>query len=137
MGKGRPKKPDELHVLQGTWRKDRNGDPSTECVAGGEPEMTRKLKGEALKYWRRLVPDLMASGLAKARDSEALTALCEWWAAYGAAMDAGDTRTAAVAFDKWRTGAAAFGLTPMDRAKLRAPAKKQANDLDSMREAMG
>lgn len=137
MGKGRPRKPDELHVLQGTWTATRHGDPEARVQADGEPVPSRKLTGPALAYWKRLVPGLVACGVAKARDGEALTAACEWWAAYEAAMIAKDVREAAVAFDRWRTLAAAFGLTPMDRAKLRGPEKPKGGDLDKLREAMG
>jgi P27 family predicted phage terminase small subunit len=34
----------------------------------------------ARQYWRRVVPELVAMGVAKAIDAEALTGMCRWYA---------------------------------------------------------
>jgi P27 family predicted phage terminase small subunit len=130
----RPRKPDEQHILAGTWRADRHGDPATQIPADGEPAPPAHLAGEALALWQAVVPGLVSAGVARARDTAALTMLCEWWARYrrcSEALDGLDPAgaaasklmvSAAIASDKFNALAARFGLTPADRAKLRADA---------------
>jgi P27 family predicted phage terminase small subunit len=127
----RPRKPDEQHILAGTWRADRHGDPSASVVATGEPEAPPHLKGAALAFWREVVPLLVGAGLAKAVDAPMLAQLCEWHTVYRGAMDAllkkgGRTKenilASAIAQDKFTALAQRFGLSCLDRTKLRADA---------------
>lgn len=127
-----PAKPDELKILDGTWRADRDGDPSASVVAEGEPSCPSWLDGEALAYWREIVPDLVRGGLAKARDSAELAAMCEWWGMYrrlSRSLDRAKPKErhsvlvqVAICWDKYHHIAQRFGLTPADRAKMRLPA---------------
>jgi P27 family predicted phage terminase small subunit len=132
MAAGRPRKPDELKILEGTFRKDRDGDPSQAVQATGEPAPPPHLKGEALAFWSEVVPGLVATGVAKAADAPALAGMCEWWARYRKLARRLDRMTGkaakampqvvmmlGIAWDKFDRVAARFGLTPSDRAKLR------------------
>ncbi len=131
---GRPRKPVAAKILAGTFRPDRDGDPASQVQAAGVPEAPAHLDGEARACWDRIVPGLAASGVAAACDANALTAMCEWWALYRRLADAlvaapADrticqlTTAAAIANDKWAAMAGRFGLTPSDRAKLKAEPK--------------
>lgn len=136
MAAGRPRKPDEMKILDGTWRADRDGDPSADVVADGEPVPPSFLKGEALRFWREVVPGLVASGIAKARDSYQLAELCTWWARHRRLSRMIDTAKnadkrlhslilmAGIAWMNFDKIAVRFGLTPSDRAKLRLPAAR-------------
>ncbi len=130
MARGRPRKPTQAKVLEGTYRRDRDGDPAA-IVADGQPRPPKPLKGDALKLWQDLVPGFVAGGLVGERDSAALAGMCEWYARYrrlGDQLDQIDlddkdihalTLRVAIAWDKFCQTAARFGLTPSDRAKLR------------------
>jgi P27 family predicted phage terminase small subunit len=139
MPGGRPRKPDEVKILEGTFRQDRDGDPSASVVADGIPEPPAHLKGDALKFWSEVVPGLIAAGLAKERDATQLTFMCTWYVRarrYEKAADkmpcthkrlASMTMLANMAWKAFDRLASRFGLTPSDRAKLRieqAPKKQ-------------
>jgi phage terminase small subunit len=131
MPGGRPRKPVEAKILQGTFRADRDGAPGVQIQADGEPVPEVRLTGKALAFWRSRVPDLVARGLAKGCDGPALTMMCQAWALYWwfvAKMNRPKVKNltalntaAAIQFDKFTKIAAQFGLTPGDRAKLRLP----------------
>lgn len=136
MPGGRPRKPDEVHILEGTFRPDRHGDPSASVVADGEPTPPRHLKGEALAFWKDTVPGLVTRKVAAACDSAALACMCDWWARhrkYCRALDrmkSTDRRLyqmtilAGIAWSNFDKIACRFGLTPGDRTKLRTPANE-------------
>lgn len=137
MPGGRPRKPVQAKILAGTYRADRDGDPASLVRAAGSPVAPAHLSGEALAFWGRIVPGLVASGVAAACDGPALTAMCEWWARYrrySEALDAapadGDAYQLLVMVGISTTNfdrlASRFGLTPSDRAKLRTEPKTVA-----------
>jgi phage terminase small subunit len=143
MPGGRPRKPDDLKIADGTWRKDRDGDPSKKIPATGDPVCPKHVRGEALAFWKANVPGLIASGVAKACDAPELAMMCEWHARYQkfsrvlGRMKGTDKRLYQVTvmlgiatqnFDKI---AARFGLTPADRAKLRIDAGKRTSAVPS------
>jgi len=135
MGRrGPPKKPLELKLLEGTYRRDRDGDLSTMLRAPGEPQKPTDLDGAAGEFWDRWVPHLVALGVAKEIDTPALEQMCFWW---GRAKDlrrllqkiskAALTKEyfrvqvlAAQADKTFNQVASRFGLTPADRARLRS-----------------
>jgi P27 family predicted phage terminase small subunit len=136
----RPRKPDELHVLEGTFRADRHGDPAVSVVADGQPTPPAHLRGDALAFWGEVVPGLVAAGVAKERDAAELAMMCEWWARYRRfsrlldKMKNADKRLyqvtvqVGIAWTNFDRIACRFGLTPADRAKLRStdkPAKSR------------
>ncbi len=75
---GRRRIPITEHIENGTYRPSRHG-PIPDA-AEGEPVKPRSLTGAALAHWKRVVPDLVARGMAKAIDAPALEQLCELWA---------------------------------------------------------
>jgi phage terminase small subunit len=130
---GRPRKPVEAKILEGTFRADKDGDPTT-FLAPGEPVPPPHLKGPALEFWGEVVPGLVALGVARAADAPALAEMCTWYARYRKLARAFDRAKVGpgnsglmmqmgVSFDKFNGLAARFGLTPSDRAKLRVAEK--------------
>jgi P27 family predicted phage terminase small subunit len=135
MPRGRPKKPDDLKILDGTWRRDRDGKPEERVQAEGEPVPPSHLKGESLSFWKHVVPGLIKSGVAKEADAPELAMMCEWWGRYRRysrmldRMKNNDknlyqtTILCGIACTNFDKVASKFGLTPSDRAKLRVPNK--------------
>lgn len=127
--KGRPRKPASVKILEGTFRQDRDGDPSV-VPGSGEPLPAEKLKGDAQRFWGEHVPRLIREGRVKADDGPALTAMCQFWGTYlkltrreartavTAKLYPRISRSRAMAFDRFKQLAATFGLTPSDRARL-------------------
>src|SRR5262249_52419085 len=142
MPAGRPRQPDNVKKLRGTWRRDRDGGQGVEPAADGEPIPPRHLKGEALRFWMLIVPDLAQSGIAKARDSAMLAMACEWWARYRRFSKLADrlpdsskniyrvTVQVGICWTNCDRILARFGLTPSDRAKMRIEEKPQPDELD-------
>ena len=125
MPGGRPRKPLAVHKAEGTLRTRRKG--MTNDPTSGAPRKPRGLKGDALNMWQSIVPQLVEAGYAKAIDSAALGEMCRWWAEYREASkmprdDYKRLHQMAVAFKQFMTLASRFGLTPADRANLRAEA---------------
>ena len=85
------------------------------------------LTGYAAEHWDCVVPRLSEMGVLLPVDSEALTALCQWWGEYrtlqeSLANESGDAYKRSIAlascFKNWSNMASRFGLTPKDREKL-------------------
>lgn len=125
---GRPRKPLEKHLLDGTFRADRHGPPPDDAGAVAPPVKPADLAGDASEFWDRIVGVL--AGVVRDRDGEQLAELCRWWARIqkvGAALDKAQpgsllysrlmtqAGTAAATFDRI---AKRFGMTPADRAQL-------------------
>ena len=125
---GRPRKPIEKHLLDGTFRSDRHGLPPDDNDAVAPPTKPTDLDGDAGKFWDRVVA--LLAGIVRDRDAPQLVELCQWWATtqkvrksldksqpgslrYGRLMN--QASTAAATFDRI---AKRFGLTPADRATL-------------------
>jgi phage terminase small subunit len=96
------------------------------------------MKGDARKFWERVVPQLVKMGVAKAADRESLVVLANLWACWvqSAAMaeiDATDPKVRAAMLGysaEWSRLAARFGLTPADRAKIQASPKPKEQTLE-------
>jgi P27 family predicted phage terminase small subunit len=121
----RPRKPTAIHRMHGTYRADRHGSREVGRPAGA-PIRPRHLVGEALKFWQRVVPPLKGAGVVGSIDTAILTACCDLWGLYRAAVAKAaadpidkDARIAATSyFAAWQRAAATLGLSPGDRAKL-------------------
>ena len=143
---GRPRKPDDLKILTGTFRDDRSGSGAS-VEADGEPAPPKHLAGEALQFWKEIVPDLVAKGIAKRLDSTVLAIMCQWYARYlkyskqldkmkPADPDLFRQQLLAVgAFKQFDKIAGRFGITPSDRAKLRTSDKPKAGIMSRKRNA--
>lgn len=127
---GRRRKPTALHVLAGTYRKDRHGDNATAPAIGGKAEKPADLTtGHAATFWDSHIEPLIAAGVVEAIDVAAARGMAELWGLYRAAADAAATnptdQAARVAVTSYWAAfasiAARFGLNPSDRAKLQLP----------------
>jgi len=136
MGRGRPRKPNDMKLIDGTWRADRHGSIEGALKAEGTPAMPKGMSKNAKECWQSLIGRLSSSGRASTEDLYALRGLCEWWAEYCkvhramsrlAVSDKRYFRTqqlAAVAWKAFCTGASKFGLSPSDRAGMRIETQK-------------
>jgi phage terminase small subunit len=132
--KGRPKTPAALKILRGTYRKGRDGPPPDQAVPAGKPTPPDFLGGEALAFWKSIVPGMVERRVVEAVDSTMLGLLC-WFHAEAvrhmrlldAEKDHACTRArrllaaAAAATERFDKIACRFGMTPADRAKLSPP----------------
>jgi P27 family predicted phage terminase small subunit len=137
---GRPNKPISHLKLYGTYREDRHGHVDDQVDATGEPVRPEWLGHEAKQLWDRVVPLLIASGIAAEIDESELAAMCDWWGRYRDATRALDTIAiqergyysmqilAGAAWKNFSSIASRFGLTPSDRAKLRTGKTDDAKD---------
>ena len=82
MNTGPPKKPLGLKLIQGTWRKDRDGHQPLVPpeIAAEMPEPPQFLSPFALIEWFRLAPALHAMGCLTEVDAAAFAVRCELWA---------------------------------------------------------
>jgi phage terminase small subunit len=134
MGAGRPRKPDNVKILQGTYRIDRDGEPCPPVEMPGRPTKPDDLTGEASAFWDKWVPQLCDLGVAREIDGPQLSLMCRYWAeskrTHAAMAEAaiGDENyyrlsQIAVMLDKQLRGLQdKFGLNPSDRSKLRVKA---------------
>jgi phage terminase small subunit len=127
----RPRKPTEQHVLAGTYRRDRHG-PLEDAADGSfaPPEKPAGLGSKASDFWDVVVK--LLEGVVRERDGPQLHQLCFWWAKWEDAeiaiqdfeigtMDyTRALNVASVASQNFDRIAKRFGLTPADRAALRA-----------------
>lgn len=132
--RGRKRKPIEVLKLQGTYeackQPVKGADP-----ADGHPVMPKWMTDtEAKAHWRRVVPKLVALGIAKEMDAPALGAMCLWWSTWKRlqkfalkAESAGPVYAAANAWKSYDQIAQRFGLTPSDRASLKFGAETKAD----------
>lgn len=142
---GRPRKPVEMHIADGTFRSDRHAVVPIAPLVRGEldetgrrflpcPESVARLEGGA-DVWRTIVETIIDSGILRESDASSLemaaAALARWRAAMetlsreGWEVDGkfGPVAHPAVAVMEraemaWLRWSARFGLTPSDRAAL-------------------
>jgi len=83
---GPPKKPTELKLVEGTYRKDRvaKDEPKPKAAI---PKPPKHLGAIALEEWHRIVKELADNGLMTNLDRAALVAYCEFWEHYVEASD--------------------------------------------------
>lgn len=112
-----PKKPANVHRLQGTFREDRHGN-SVE-VEPGMPERPFWLSASAIIVWREVESELRDAGYLTRLDGNALAIYCELQAEF-IADPAG---FAPQKLSQLRGLMGELGLTPSARAKLPAPEK--------------
>lgn len=138
MSAGRPPKPLEQHLIDGTYRADRHGSDGEAVQADGEPVMPEDFDGERLACWQSIVAPLVKLKIARAIDTPSLVALCEWWAryrAFGSLLDKPEEfsvmlqsrlmRLSVEAWNQFARIAARFGMTPADRMRLRVETQQK------------
>lgn len=127
-----PRKPTATLKLEGTYQAAWHGDRSGEPQPTGEPEMPAGLPRESQAFWRRVVPQLVATGVATAVDQDALARMAIWYAE-------GEKLLRVKKRDpKWiyrfqaadknlRDYMARFGLTPVDRTRIDVTRKESSD----------
>jgi phage terminase small subunit len=125
-----------MHKLRGSFRRDRHAN-AADVSADGAPEMPRGLDRHAKTLWKFLAGEAgFLVGVARRRDTPALTLLCRTWSLLCRSLDAANedpldknTRVAVTSYSvRVEALFARFGLTPSDRAKLRVePAPDQGD----------
>ena len=134
---GRPRKPTNLKLLQGTFRSDRaerhEPKPTIEI-----PAMPDHLSEEAQKEWHRITPELFKLGLVSKIDFSLIVMHCESWAIYleakrkriesgliirtaqGNAIENPFLSVEKRMIDIMRSIAIEFGMSPASRTKIDA-----------------
>lgn len=121
---GRPRKPTAEHAADGTLRQDEHGDRLREPRPGGEPTAPDWLDEEALAHWQEVVPDLIATGVAKGCDTHALAVMCTAWSTWRSLQELQPLNRAKMVYPAsraladWVKIASRFGLTPSDRSRI-------------------
>lgn len=123
----------EQHQLDGTYRADRHGAlTADDQPAAAPPPMPRGLKPNVAAKWAEAVT--LLSGVVKPRDTALLVELASWLAEsadlaeHRAGIKPGDKgylqymTARGITTDKLLQLSIRFGLSPSDRAKLRAEA---------------
>jgi P27 family predicted phage terminase small subunit len=154
-GKGRPRKPTSLAVVDGTKPSRINDrEPIPDQVPAEPPTW---LSSKALEYWNRLAPQLEAKGVLTSWDVQSFAEWCDAAATIELASAAIDEQGHLVeqdVFDRngkptgtrvvtnpWefikrsalevtKSRAARFGLTPAERASLMGPGGGAVDDAD-------
>ena len=119
--------------LHGTFRKDRHGDLEKAPQIAERLKKPTGMSREASALWDKIVARYERSKMLTAQDAETLRVACEtfshWKRADATLRDDPTDASARTSFiqlaQAWRTFAAAFGLTPLDRQRLREPPMKE------------
>lgn len=129
---GRPRKPVDLRLLEGSYQPSRHGPLPEPEETAPKPVKPAGLTGESGKMWDRLLP--LLEPVVRERDTPLLVEMCTWWAELkrvrAALKKSGPGAkgyqqllvSAGICSDKVDKIASRFGMTPSDRAKLRAEA---------------
>ena len=113
--KGRKPTPRELHVVRGSFRKDRHGErpAATPSDAVKKPAY---VKGRAGWIWNARAPGLTSIGILREHDAEMFAI----WCCLAAEFEDSPSMMNAARIGQLRGLAASFGMTPSDRARLPA-----------------
>lgn len=89
MSGGRPRKPRQLKVIQGTFRKDRNPGQEPEVAPLAEvPRAPAGLNRWARRMWRDLTPTIVGNGVLSEVDLPAWEVCCQQYGIYRELLDA-------------------------------------------------
>lgn len=139
MPAGRPPKPFEQHELDGTFRPDRHG--AQPIRAHGFALKPDDLDECASRVWDVLVKDLNRTAVAGEVDSVVLAEGCRWYSRYcrfSVALDSDKishepdkllklAKLVALCWQKFADVAMRFGLTPVDRMRLKIAPQSSKN----------
>ena len=133
---GAPKKPNALHVMEGTARTDRGTDQlmvippeiATDPVLFDFAEFDEKKTFDMLKDWV-----IAATGAAQI-DSIALTMMTDQLSLYAAAKAEGDSKSMGQILDRYHKLAREFGMTPSTRDRMIKAATDEK--VDAMKSVM-
>ena len=128
--RGRKRRPVESRLLDGTYEPGRHGPLPDADEPTDPPIRPADLTGNARKFWDELVR--LLANVARERDGPLLADLCRWRAELARVrVELKRTRPGAKGYNQLLIGAgicsdkmdkiaSRFGLTPSDRARLRA-----------------
>jgi phage terminase small subunit len=119
---GRPRKPHNVKVLEGTFRKDREN-TSAPRPNPGIPEAPEWMLPEAQREWGRVIAEMENLGIITKLDRSMLAAYCQMWARWVEAEKVNEPLPASH-MAQMRYLAASFGLDPAAREKLNAKPKE-------------
>lgn len=138
-------KPLAQHRRDGTIRRDRHGDRAEEAFERGRPKPTARVPQDARWLWK-LVVAKVPEGQLSPLDSMNLEALCRWWSRWNyfdgrLKNEVGQNdeyKTAMLAVAAWKQVekiAMRYGLSSLDRTRLKAPAveDKQEDPLEALK----
>lgn len=141
------RKPNQLHIADGTFRKDRHGLPDS----NPEPETVKKalnppchLNKHAKAEWRRLSQGMIEEGLLANIDLSALEIACNWFGIYRdvaeelnklpslfnyleqkSSQTNASIATMEKAYRSYTEIVYKFGVTPVERSKIQIEKKKE------------
>lgn len=125
---GRPPKPTALHILQGTYRKDRHSRDEP-IPPPGEVLPPAWLSMEARRLWAEMAPTFIAMGVLTTAD---VTAFANWMEAQAKVVLClrGNLPLSNDTLKLSKEYAIQFGATPAARAKVHRKTEKPASKLD-------
>ena len=112
-------KPINIHKLNGTFRKDRHGNPGETLEDADIPDLPEApiwLTGVARAEWDRLVGIMAKSKVFRATDLGVLAGYCQQFSIIATAPDPSEVKAAV--WSSLRMYALELGLTPVARSKL-------------------
>lgn len=122
------RKPDNVHQLQGTHRKDRHGDLDTKIQLDSKlPKPPTWLPQFAKKEWQRVCNIMKAVGVITEADASVLTQYCLLYSE----MKKVKEEFQAAKHTQLRLCAAELGLTPVSRSKI-VVGKVNRNEFDDI-----
>ena len=122
--KGRKRTPAELHVVRGSFRKDRHGEqPDATPSDRNVVKKPAYLKGRAGRIWNARAPALAALGVLQRNDAE----MFGIWCTLAAEFEESPSAMNAARISQLRGLAASFGLSPSDRQHI-VPNRQPAPD---------
>lgn len=133
---GRPRKPKEIHELEGTAQKCRMEPRANELELPAEaPEPPDFLCPVAVEEWRRVCAIGRYAKVLSPADRGPLTLYCVLWAELVRAQEiGGEMQTSRLAL--FSNLAGKFGMNPSERSKVQMPGeKKAANKFAALSEA--
>lgn len=129
---GRPPKPTDAHLRDGTYKESRHGNrvPDSDFPAATDLQCPDDLSGHASEAWLRIIEVLPKDRLKQA-DVELLAGMCHWLGEFAKVRESLRglevtsqnyyklTILAQMTWKAFKDCAGAFGMTPADRARLK------------------
>jgi len=112
------RKPNNLHLLEGTFRKHRHGDPNKKIKVGAEfPVQPKWLPKDAKAEWQRIKKVMEKSSVIISSDASTLAQYCLLFSE----MKKLKENFPAAKHTQLRSCASELGLTPVARSKIAVP----------------
>jgi phage terminase small subunit len=133
---GRPPKTSAQHKADGTYRKDRQGRRAEAMFRPGAPQQPPGFDDDAKRIWKMIV-DQVPSEVLSTLDAFALEDCCRWYSLLckyhqllaDDPLEEQLLKSANEASKNFKQYCAKFGLSPVDRARIKAP-PPASDDID-------